>query len=305
MTVSRSEKLRAVADAHASWVNRHLGPVSSQFDPARFGQGSEYQLHHVDVDADGAAEDEFAAEVERLLSASPAKGAPGNRGRSLSAEFDPDQARDEKGRWTRHGALRRAVVGLVPDGDREHITRDYGLASFAARDGASPGRHIEWERSDSDGFRLYLNPGGDGENPSLELPQGQLDDLTSQIGAMLLRENVPPLDPNDRQSVLLHSVLDLHGLGAAFTTEDGSYIDISPSADGYVLEFQGEEDDEPIQVDLSRSEVEQLHAAMLLTVTSPIERPPQNLSTDPIRGRRRARMRNRSHQSLPQGGGVR
>lgn len=74
MTMSRVDKLRAVADVHESWVLGNQARVSEGFDASGRKDDSDYNLHHVDIDADGAAEDAFAAALRGLFGASRGRG---------------------------------------------------------------------------------------------------------------------------------------------------------------------------------------------------------------------------------------
>jgi hypothetical protein len=64
-TSTRRQKLRALSEAHDSWVQRHLADVADVFEP-RSGR-SDYNLHNVDLDADGQAEDELAGELAEIF----------------------------------------------------------------------------------------------------------------------------------------------------------------------------------------------------------------------------------------------
>lgn len=65
---ARGERLRQVRELHDRWVLRNLAGAASGFDPAAHPKpGSDYNQHHVDVDADGAAQDEFARAARRVL----------------------------------------------------------------------------------------------------------------------------------------------------------------------------------------------------------------------------------------------
>ena len=59
--MKRKQRLRALAAHHAKWVTSNLDEAGKAFDPTGRRMGSDYNQHHIDVDADGAAEDEFAA----------------------------------------------------------------------------------------------------------------------------------------------------------------------------------------------------------------------------------------------------
>lgn len=68
MNPARAAKLRAIREAHDTWVGEHTEAVGARFDPAAHPKpGSDYNQHHVDIDADGAQLDEFADAVTRAL----------------------------------------------------------------------------------------------------------------------------------------------------------------------------------------------------------------------------------------------
>lgn len=89
-TSTRRRKLRALAEAHDAWVQRHLTDVAAEFTPRE--DGSDYNIHNVDVDADGAAEDELAAVAAEIF----------NAGEPLTADanFEDKHPRDAEGQFT-------------------------------------------------------------------------------------------------------------------------------------------------------------------------------------------------------------
>lgn len=110
---TRAEKLRAVRVAHGAWVAGNLAAVP--FVPSG---GSVFNQHYVDLDAGGAAQDEFAAAVATILgtptvpTAVPSllAAADVHTGAMIAllpskadAKFNPGQERDENGRWTDGG----------------------------------------------------------------------------------------------------------------------------------------------------------------------------------------------------------
>jgi len=60
-------KARASAAWHSHWVGAHLHSVS--FDRSRSRDGSDYNLHYVDVDAPPAAQGELAAGYRAIAAA--------------------------------------------------------------------------------------------------------------------------------------------------------------------------------------------------------------------------------------------
>lgn len=65
--MTRQDKLRQLADAHGSWVSANLTAVADRFEPR--DAKSDYNQHNVDIDADGEAEDAFAAVVAGIFPA--------------------------------------------------------------------------------------------------------------------------------------------------------------------------------------------------------------------------------------------
>jgi len=64
MNPDRRRRLIALADWHQEWVEANLARASAEFDSRGRKPGSDYNQHHVDVDAD---DDEFHAEARRIL----------------------------------------------------------------------------------------------------------------------------------------------------------------------------------------------------------------------------------------------
>jgi len=60
VTTTRQERLEALANLHSEWVGKNLAKASKVFDPSGRKKGSDYNQHHVDLDADGEAQDAFA-----------------------------------------------------------------------------------------------------------------------------------------------------------------------------------------------------------------------------------------------------
>jgi hypothetical protein len=61
----RRRRLTAVAEAHHQWTLEQLPRTDVPFRPR--DENSDYNLHHLDVEADGAAEDDLQAAVDRHL----------------------------------------------------------------------------------------------------------------------------------------------------------------------------------------------------------------------------------------------
>jgi hypothetical protein len=69
MNAARRAKLAALADLHDMWVTKNTEAASAAFDPKGRPAKSVYNQHHVDLDADGAAQDRYAAGAARVLAA--------------------------------------------------------------------------------------------------------------------------------------------------------------------------------------------------------------------------------------------
>jgi hypothetical protein len=61
VTESRQEFLARVAEEHDNWVARHLD--NAPFDPNTRPGSGDYNVWHVDVEADAAQEDELAEAI--------------------------------------------------------------------------------------------------------------------------------------------------------------------------------------------------------------------------------------------------
>jgi hypothetical protein len=57
--MTRDERLRALADLHKRWVADNLAAAAECFAPQGRKAGSDYNQHHVDLDAPVEAQDEF------------------------------------------------------------------------------------------------------------------------------------------------------------------------------------------------------------------------------------------------------
>jgi len=65
--MTRAERLKALAKVHDEWVGRNLQSASAGFDSTGRVPESDYNLHHVDVDASGVAQDDFHQQASRLF----------------------------------------------------------------------------------------------------------------------------------------------------------------------------------------------------------------------------------------------
>jgi hypothetical protein len=64
-STERVRRLAALGDWHAEWTARHADTAG--FHPDEHPAGSDYNLHHVDLDAPVEALDEFHARARQLL----------------------------------------------------------------------------------------------------------------------------------------------------------------------------------------------------------------------------------------------
>ncbi|WP_091639531.1 hypothetical protein [Micromonospora pallida] len=65
MNPERRRRLVALGEWHREWTARHES--STPFDPSSRPEGSDYAQHHVTLDADGAAQDEFFARANHIM----------------------------------------------------------------------------------------------------------------------------------------------------------------------------------------------------------------------------------------------
>lgn len=63
----RLRRLAALAQARNDWEDKHL--EGAPFRPQGRKQGSDYNQHHLDVDASPDVEAEFAAKAKQIMSA--------------------------------------------------------------------------------------------------------------------------------------------------------------------------------------------------------------------------------------------
>jgi len=67
MMTTRDERLRALHALHSAWVGTVLDEDETGFHPDEHPEHSDYNLHTADIDADGAAEDEFATAAAEIM----------------------------------------------------------------------------------------------------------------------------------------------------------------------------------------------------------------------------------------------
>jgi hypothetical protein len=67
MSPHRRQKLVALGELHNQWVTANLESAAKDFDPSGRKDGSDYNLHHVDLDADSEAQDRFFEEAMRIV----------------------------------------------------------------------------------------------------------------------------------------------------------------------------------------------------------------------------------------------
>lgn len=67
MNAERRRRLVALGELHDRWARDNLASASGRFDPSWRPEGSDYNQHHVDVDADGTAQDRFHEEAMRIV----------------------------------------------------------------------------------------------------------------------------------------------------------------------------------------------------------------------------------------------
>lgn len=66
-TISRADRQRIIWNVHTLWALANADAVSDEFEPR--GEDSDYNVHNVDIDADGEMEDQLAELVEAALAA--------------------------------------------------------------------------------------------------------------------------------------------------------------------------------------------------------------------------------------------
>lgn len=67
MNEERRRRLIALGELHDRWVADNLAAASDRFDPSSRPEGSDYNQHHVDVDAPGEALDRFDEQAMRIV----------------------------------------------------------------------------------------------------------------------------------------------------------------------------------------------------------------------------------------------
>lgn len=65
--LTRREKLSAINRMHTEWVRANLAEGSKAFDPSGRKTGSDYNQHHVEIDAGGQAQDRFEQDARSIL----------------------------------------------------------------------------------------------------------------------------------------------------------------------------------------------------------------------------------------------
>ncbi|MFI6162250.1 hypothetical protein ACIA59_20190 [Micromonospora haikouensis] len=65
MDPERRRRLVALGDLHREWAEKH--DTSTPFDPDGRPQGSDYNQHHVDVEAAAADEADFVRRADRIM----------------------------------------------------------------------------------------------------------------------------------------------------------------------------------------------------------------------------------------------
>lgn len=67
MDPERRRRLVALGQLHDQWSREQEAAAAAAFDSSARPAGSDYNQHHVDVDAAGAAEDAFHARARRIM----------------------------------------------------------------------------------------------------------------------------------------------------------------------------------------------------------------------------------------------
>lgn len=71
VNAERRRRLIALGELHDRWVRENAASTSAHFDPSGRKTGSDYNQHHVDLDADGAAQDDFHEQAMRIIEGRP------------------------------------------------------------------------------------------------------------------------------------------------------------------------------------------------------------------------------------------
>lgn len=82
----------ALAELHSRWVAANLESASARFDPAARPERTDYPEHHVDLDADPVALDDFDEQAMAILG-----------GAVERSGYNHSQPRDGEGKWARTG----------------------------------------------------------------------------------------------------------------------------------------------------------------------------------------------------------
>lgn len=130
MTDERRRKLIALGEFHDRWVDDNIADASVRFDPSAHEEFRDYNLHHVDLDADGAAQDEFGRQAMAILRGDADSVVAGSV-RSLLAAFDRggDPSAEDIAVWAR-----AAGADTHPGGEELHrfwTKTPEGLAQWA------------------------------------------------------------------------------------------------------------------------------------------------------------------------------
>ncbi|WP_091453193.1 hypothetical protein [Micromonospora inyonensis] len=65
MDPERRRRLVALGDWHREWADKQ--DTAAAFDPSGRPPGSDYNQHHVDVDATGPAQDEYHTKARKIM----------------------------------------------------------------------------------------------------------------------------------------------------------------------------------------------------------------------------------------------
>lgn len=200
---------------------------------------------------------------------------PGHH-KNAAAKYDPTQQRGEHGRWSKTGAIKKALTSLLdPEGGQ-------GAVSLPDRDGVDSGRYVDFSSHDSNG-NINFEIGSDDEiTVALDFAPDELSHVANAMALSQMRHEAPPLNPGDRQSVLLHSMLAGSSDAAAF--EDGRYFDWSTDDNAGNIGFEFGDSAESVRVWISPDEFAQLHASLAASLIDD-EPAPQNRATRRLRGK--------------------
>lgn len=235
-TSTRRRKLRALAEAHDAWVQRHLTDVAAEFTPRE--DGSDYNIHNVDVDADGAAEDELAAVAAEIF----------NAGEPLvaDADFERRHPRDGEGQFTE----KVNVVGDVDNitayaksqrsGDTVAETVDAGAKSRITKVSDGDKYQIQIRFSPESDWVNVSRLNSDEQLSSYLRGQKQKEKLWSTPGGVRSRalesETSPPLSYlSDADAVKMHS--EMQASDPWTLDQEEALRDYAGSAYGVINDF--------------------------------------------------------------------